>query len=76
MGARPPRPFLAPPAGGSAGGAGGGPYSAAIRKTWPVFSSMVIVLARGIVFTFSSSEKLVGPFDLTIVSVPSPPFEL
>src|ERR1035438_1829529 len=72
MGARPPRPppFFWASLGASAGGAGGGPYSAAISRMWSVLLSSVRVLARGMVCRFCSTTKLVGLFSLMTSSVP------
>src|SRR6202140_5303571 len=66
-----------PPAAGvafdSGGGAGGtGPNSAVIVRIWLVFVSRVSTFARAGVATVCSTEKLVGEFSCTTVSVPSP----
>src|SRR5579871_1705652 len=56
----------------SGAGVVGAAYSAAIRRIRPVFASIVIVFAPGIVLRFCSTSKVVGLVSLMIVSVPSP----
>src|ERR1700693_1939105 len=82
IGARGPRiqagaPGGGPPARGAApatwaAAAGTGPNSAVIVRIWLVFVSRVSTFARAGVATVCSTEKLVGEFSCTTVSVPSP----